>query len=104
MIREGFGKTRAEVVFMEGSSFVQGIEAWVILLISELLVHITLGSNRKEILENKKQFIARLYNIPQNVNEVLLFRQLKYTRARAVYIFKNSNRNNKGYALVSFSN
>ena len=74
MIREGFGKTRAEVLFMEGSSFVQGIEAWVIPLTSELLVRITPGSNRKEILESRKQFIARLYNIPQNVNKVLLFR------------------------------
>ena len=74
MIREGFGKTRAEVSFVEGSSFVQGIEAWVISLISKLLVCITLGSNRKEILESRKQFIARLYNILQNINEVLLFR------------------------------
>ena len=104
MIREGFGKTRAEVLFIEGSSFVQGIEAWVIPLTSELLVRITLGLNRKEILENRKQFNAKLYNIPQNVNEVLLFRQLKHTGARAVHIFKNSNRNNKGYALVSFRN
>ena len=74
MIREGFGKTKAEVSFMEGSSFVQGIEVWVIPLTSELLVRITPGSNRKEILESRKQFITRLYNIPQNVNEVLLFR------------------------------
>ena len=104
MIREGSGKTRAEVSFIEGSSFVQGIEAQVIPLTNELLVCITSGSNRKEILESRKQFIARLYNIPQNVNEVLLFRQLKHTEARAVHIFKNSNGNNKGYALVSFRN
>ena len=104
MIREKSRKTRAEVSFIEGSSFVQGIEAWVIPLTSELLVRITPGSNRKEILESRKQFIARLYNIPQNVNKVLLFRQLKHTGARAVHIFKNSNGNNKGYVLVSFRN
>src|SRR5436853_7895302 len=104
MIREGFGKIRVEVSFIEGSSFVQGIKAWVIPLTNELLVCITPGLNRKEILESKKQFIAKLYNISQNVNEVLLFKQLKHTGARAVHIFKNSNKNNKGYALVSFRN
>src|SRR5205807_10255207 len=75
-----------------------------ILLTNKLLVYITPESNKKEILKSRKQFIARLYNIPQNVNEVLLFRQLKHTRAKAVHIFKNSNGNNKGYALVSFRN
>src|SRR5439155_16019034 len=48
--------------------------------------------------------MAKLYNILQNVNEVLLFRQLKHTGARAVHVFKNSNGNNKGYTLVSFKN
>jgi hypothetical protein len=104
MIREKSGKTRAEVSFERGSICVQEIEAWVIPLTNELLVRITPGSNRKEILESRKQFIAKVYNIPQNVNEVLLFRQLKYTGIRAVHIFKNSNGNNKGYALVSFRN
>ena len=104
MIREGSGKTRAEVSFVEESSFVQGIEAWVIPLTNELLVCITLGLNRKEILESRKQFIAKLYNILQNINKVLLFRQLKYASARAVHIFKNSNGNNKGYTLVSLRN
>ena len=104
MIRKESGKIRAEISFEEKSRLIQGIETWVIPLMNNLLVHITLGFNRREILESRKQFMLRLYNIPQNVNEVLLFRQLKYTRARAVYIFKNSNRNNKGYALVSFRN
>ena len=104
MIRERSGKTRAEVSFEEESSFVQEIEAWVIPFTNKLLVCITSGLNRKEILESRKQFIAKLYNISQNVNEVLLFRQLKYTSARAVHIFKISNRNNKGYVLVSFRN
>src|SRR5205085_12347505 len=40
----------------------------------------------------------------QNINKVFLFRQLKYTGARAIHIFKNSNRNNKGYVLVFFRN
>src|SRR5437868_4649126 len=53
MIREGFGKTRAEVLFMEGSSFVQGIEAWVIPLTSELLVRITSGSNKTYYIEEE---------------------------------------------------
>ena len=104
MIREESGKTRAEVSFIEGSSFVQGIEAQVISLTNKLLVYIIPELNKKEILESRKQFIAKMYNISQNVNEVLLFRQLKYTSARAVHIFKISNRNNKGYVLVSFRN
>src|SRR5439155_13565179 len=102
MIRERSGKIRAEVSFEEGSRLIQEIETWIIPLTNNLLVRITSGFNRREILESHKQFMLRLYNIPQNVNEVLLFRQLKHTGAGAVYVFKNLNRNNKGYALVSF--
>ena len=104
IIREKYRKSRAEVSFKEGSSFVQGIDTWVILLTNELLVCITLEANRKKILENRKQFIVKLFNILQNINKVLLLRQLKYTDVRAVHIFKNSNENNKGYILVSFRN
>jgi len=104
MIREGSGKIRAEVSFEEGSRLIQEIETWVIPLTNNLLVCITSGFNRREILESYKQFMLRLYNILQNVNEVLLFRQLKHTGACAVHVFKNSNRNNKSYALVSFKN
>jgi len=45
-----------------------------------------------------------LYNIPKNVNEILLFRQIKHTNAKSVHIFRNANGNNKGYAIVSFKN
>ena len=104
MIREGSGKIRAEVSFEEGSRLIQEIETWVIPLTNNLLVRITPGFNRREILESRKQFILRLYHIPQNINEVLLFRQLKHTEAHAVHVFKNSNKNYKGYILVSFKN
>ena len=104
MIREGSRKIRAEISFEEESRLIQEIETWIIPLTNNLLVCITPGFNRREILESHKQFMLRLYNIPQNINEVLLFRQLKHTGARTVHVFKNSNGNNKGYALVSFRN
>ena len=54
MIREGSEKIRAEISFEEGSRLIQEIETWVILLTNNLLVCITLGFNRKEILESRK--------------------------------------------------
>jgi len=64
----------------------------------------TPGHNRREILENRKQYTSRLYNIPKNINEILLFRQIRHTNAKSVHVFRNTNGNNKGYAIVSFKN
>jgi hypothetical protein len=102
MIREENKKTRAEVTFEEGKAVIKNLKAWTIPFANNLLVRVTPGLSKKEILESRKQFMLKLYNIPQEVNEVLLFRQLKHTEAKAVHIFKNSNGNNKGYAIVSF--
>ena len=38
------------------------------------------------------------------MNEVLLLRQIKHVNAKAVHIFKNANKNNKEFAIVSFKN
>ena len=77
-------------------------EIWAILLLNNVLVCITLGLNRKEILESRKQYAIKLFNILKEVNEVLLFRQIRNTGAKTVHIFKNSNGNNKSFAVVTF--
>ena len=53
-------------------------------------------------MESRKQYAIKLFNIPKEANEVLLFRQIRNTGAKTVHIFKNSNGNNKGFAVVTF--
>ena len=59
---------------------------------------------RKEIFKSQKQYTIKLFNVSKEANEVLLFRQIKYIKAKTVYIFKNANRNNKGFVIVIFQN
>ncbi|CAG8611962.1 5654_t:CDS:2, partial [Paraglomus occultum] len=56
MIRESSGKTRAEVSFEEGSSFIQGIETWIVPLTNELLSSYTYDAIR--IQKEKELWIA----------------------------------------------
>ena len=104
VIQEGYLKMRAEVTFEEFRMNILEKKIWAIPLLNNILVHITLGLNRKKILESKKQYAIKLFNVPKEANEVLLFRQIRNTRAKTVHIFKNSNRNNKGFAVVTFRN
>jgi hypothetical protein len=104
MIKEGHHKLRAEITLTREKYTKQEETPWVIPFQKELLVRITPGNNRREILESRKLHMIKLYRIPKNVNEVLLFRQIRHTNAKAVHIFKNTNGNNKGFAIVSFKN
>jgi hypothetical protein len=104
IIGGGRGKSRAEVRFEESRSIENKKEIWVVPFLNECLVRITQGLSRRELLENRKEFVLKLYGIPRDTNKILLFRQLKHTGAKAVHVFKNTNGNNKGYAVVSFSN
>ena len=38
------------------------------------------------------------------MKEILLFREIRHIGAKAVHIFKNTNRNNKEHAIVLFKN
>ena len=61
-------------------------------------------NNRMKILEERKHYILKLYNVLKNANEILLFRQIRYANAKGVHIFQNTNGNNKSYAIVTFKN
>ena len=48
--------------------------------------------------------MRRLVNLPKGTSEILLWRQVRHTGAKAVHIFKNTNDNNMRSATVFFSN
>ena len=48
--------------------------------------------------------MRRLVNLPEGTSEILLWRQVRYTGAKAVHIFKNTNDNNMRSTIVFFSN
>jgi RNA recognition motif. (a.k.a. RRM, RBD, or RNP domain) len=104
MIRDGRWKVRAEVIFEMMRRKVHGEEVWIVPFFNDFFVRITPGLSRREILDNRNQFTLKLYNIPKDTNEILLFRQLRHTGARAIHIFRNTNGNNRGCAVVSFQN
>ena len=68
------------------------------------LVRITQGKNNYEELRMRNKFSRRLINLPENVNEVLLWRQVRRTRAKSLHIFKNTNNNNRRSATIYFKN
>ncbi|KAF0409963.1 hypothetical protein F8M41_008332 [Gigaspora margarita] len=66
------------------------------------LARITMCKSNKKELEHRKTFHARLNNLLTNTKEVLLLRQLRKLKAKAVHIFYNRNRNPRGQATVEF--
>jgi hypothetical protein len=68
------------------------------------LVRVTLGKNNYEKLGVRNKFSRRLIDLPENVNEVLLWRQVRRTKARSLHIFKNTNNNNRRSATIFFEN
>src|SRR5437868_13709489 len=68
------------------------------------LVRVTLGKCNLEELKAHNTYNRRLLNLPENTNEVLLWRQVKRTGAKALHIFKNSNNNNMRSATIFFKN
>jgi len=69
---------------------------------NQVLVRIIAGTNNYELLCLRNRFSKRLIDLPENTNEILLWRQVKKSGARALYIFKNSNNNNIGSIIVYF--
>ena len=57
-----------------------------------------------ETLQERSKFKAILREVPKSAVETALLRQLKETNAKAVYISKNKNGNQRGMASVYFEN
>ena len=66
------------------------------------MVRITTGTNNLDLLRTRNRFSKRLVDLPEDTNEVLLWRQVKRSGAKALYIFKNSNNNNIRSAILYF--
>src|SRR5438046_727557 len=62
---------------------------------NQTLVRIMIGTNNLDLLYTRNRFSKRLVDIPEDTNEVLLWRQVKRSGAKALHIFKNSNNNNQ---------
>ncbi|CAG8802942.1 27514_t:CDS:2, partial [Gigaspora margarita] len=58
---------------------------------------------KEEDLEIRKQYKLTLYGLPGNTAEVLLLRQVRHLKAKAVYILVNANFNPRRSAFVYFS-
>ena len=52
----------------------------------------------------RNRFTRKIIDLPKDTNEVLLFRQIRRTRARSLHIFRNSNDNNMRSATIFFEN
>jgi hypothetical protein len=104
MIREGSNKAKAEVVFVLGTVNKKELEeTWSIPFTREYLVRMTPGINNFKELKSRNKHTRRLIDLPENTNEVLLWRQIRRTGAKALHIFKNSNSNNMRSATVYFA-
>ena len=105
MIKSVHDKTRAEVDFKTGIFDERRMnETWYLPFTNQVLVRITAGTNNYELFRMRNRFSKRLLDLPENTNEVLLWRQVKKSGAKALYIFQNSNNNNMSSAIVYFEN
>ena len=103
MIKSTTDKTRAEVEFQTGTFDKRKMsEIWCLPFVNESLVRISIGTNNYPLLHTRNRFSKRLLDLLENTNEVLLWRQIKRSGARALHIFKNSNNNNMRSATVYF--
>ena len=73
-------------------------------ILGEYLVRVTSGWNNLEKLKTRNKYSRRLLDLLKEANEVLLWRQIRRTRAKSLHIFKNSNDNNMRSATVYFEN
>jgi hypothetical protein len=103
MIKSASNKMRAEVELIAGTFDKEKLnEIWCLPFMNELLVRISIGTNNLSLLRTRNRFSKRLLDLPENTNEVLLWRQIKRSGAKALHIFKNSNNNNMRSATVYF--
>ena len=103
MIKSAYDKTRAEVEFKIGT-YDEGKrnEIWCLPFMNQLLVRITAGTNNLELLRTRNRFSKRLLDLLENMNKILLWRQVKKSGAKVLHIFKNLNNNNIGSVTVYF--
>src|SRR6266516_2423913 len=105
MIKSSFNKTRVEIEFKANTFDKERMkEIWCLPFADQLLVRVTVGNSNYELLRERNRFSTRLLNLPENTNEVLLWRQVKRTGAKAIHIFRNSNNNNMRSATIFFKN
>ena len=95
MIKSNYGKTKIVVEFKAGTYDKEKLkEIQYLLFTDQLLVRVTVGINNHELLRKRNKYSTRILDLPENTNEVLLWRQVKRTGAKALHIFRNSNDNN----------
>ena len=103
IIRSLSSKTKAVVSFRENSCEERKLkEIWCLPFMNQILVRVIPGVNDYKILYTRSWYSRRLLELPANTNEVLLWRQIKKTGAKAIHIFKNSNDNKMSSATVYF--
>jgi hypothetical protein len=105
IIREDFGKTKAEISFLANTVDARELEEiWCIPFTRDLLVRVTQGIGNSEQLIARNKYSRKILDLPRNTNEVLLWRQVRRTGAKSLHIFKNTNDNNMRSATVYFAN
>ena len=78
MIKSACDRTRAEVKFKIGTFDERRMnEIWCLPYMNQVLVRIIAGTNNYELLRMRNRFSKRLIDLPENTNEVLLWRQVK---------------------------
>ena len=103
MIKSIHGRTRAVIEFKENMYNKRILEeTWCLPFKDHLLVRMTAGINEYELLHTRNKFSTRLLDLPESTNEVLLWRQVKRSGAKALHIFKNTNDNKMRSATVYF--
>ena len=87
MIREPRGKTRAEVNFLSNTANSKDLaETWCLPFMRDQLVRVTLEKCNLEELKAHNTYNRKLLNLPEDTNEVLLWRQVRRTGAKALHI------------------
>ena len=105
MIKEPLSKTRAEIDFLPNiANICELAEIWCLLFMKNHLVRVTIEKCNFEELKAYNIYNRKLFDLPEEIYEVLLWRQVRRTGAKAIYIFKNSNNNSKRSATVYFKN
>lgn len=79
-------------------------DLWILPIRGKIAARITPGRNREDILADRKKFAGRIVGLPRHANEILLWRQLRNTNAKAVWIPKNTNGKSCSHATVYFKN
>ena len=103
MIKSTHDKTRVEIEFKTGTyDEERRNEIWCLLFMNQTLVRIMTGTNNLDLFRIRNRFSKRLVDLPEDTNEVLLWRQVKRSGAKALHIFKNSNNNNMRSATLYF--